>query len=155
MTSRSSRGQWVNHSNPSCIAMTSHEYHGIWDHQQLNCLSTACSSLKKILKLCIAIPLCWEFTSVWWMPHRKGLKCRMCFQHHRITDDGNTSCIKSAAHWRWQGAWGPALRDPHAGNRSHWCGSWRWIPRTFLWLVHTFSDFDEDKMSKGLVTFSR
>ena len=69
--------------------------------------------------------------------------------------DDNSISVKSAAHWRGRGACGPALRNPHAGNRSHWCGSWRWIPRTFLLLVHTFSDFDEDKMSKGLVTFSR
>ena len=63
--------------------------------------------------------------------------------------------IKSAAHWRGRGAWGSALRDPHAGNCSRWCGSCCWIPRTFLWLVHTFSEFDDDKMSKGLLTISR
>ena len=60
--------------------------------------------------------------------------------------------IKSAAHWRGRGAWGPALQDPQAGNHSHWCGAWCWIPRTFLWLVHMFSEFDEDKMSKWLLT---
>ena len=68
MTSMSSWGQWVNHNNPS--------WHHIdtmaWDHQQLNCLSTACSSLKKISKLCIAVPSCGEFTSVWWIPRTKG-----------------------------------------------------------------------------------
>ena len=34
------------------------------------------------------------------------------------------------------------------GNRSHWCRSWCWMPRTFLCLVHTFSEFDDDN---GLV----
>ena len=60
---------------------------------------------------------------------------------------------KSAAHWCGRGAYGPALRDPHAGNRSHWCRSWCWIPRRFLWLVHRFSEFDVDKMIKGLLTW--
>ena len=56
--------------------------------------------------------------------------------------------VKSAAHWHGWGACGPVLRNPHAGNRSHWCGSWCWIPRIFLWLIHMFSEFDDDKMNK-------
>ena len=32
------------------------------------------------------------------------------------------------------------VRDPHAENSSHWCGSWCGILRTYLWLVHEFSN---------------
>ena len=64
-----------------------------------------------------------------------------------------TTMLKSAAHWRGRGAGGPALRDPHAGNRSHWCESWCGIPRTFLWQFHTFSECLQGQKEQGTFDF--
>ena len=41
--------------------------------------------------------------------------------------------------WRGRSACGSSLRNPHAGNRKHWCGSWCGALRAFLWLVHRTS----------------